>query len=157
TPVEVGDNAALEPAAGINWLPYIIFGVVAVGVFLFLLVTLNRAKQPMPIDSSPTGEVTAEERRVEGPPYAASFEAITAAPARLETQRHQNPEPPPACSEHRSFRRIDAPQSDLMAKAKKQAAGTLFTVAGLQLVCGLMIVSLIPDQVVGGPVPKQAI
>jgi hypothetical protein len=33
---------------------------------------------------------------------------------------------------------------------------TLFAIAGLQLVCGLAAVAIIPEQLAGGPVAKQA-
>jgi hypothetical protein len=38
------------------------------------------------------------------------------------------------------------------ARARKQVASTLFSIAGLQFVCGLAAVTLIPEQLAGGPV-----
>jgi hypothetical protein len=65
-------------------------------------------------------------------------------------------EPLPPWPEPHGFG-ADPPESAQAARARKQVASTLFSLAGLQFVCGLGAVALVPNQLAGGPVPGAVV
>jgi hypothetical protein len=135
--------AAQKPPAapkGTNWLPFVIFGVVTVPVLLGLLVAVGRKGRAQDRDQP---DLDLAQRRPSSPPASAMM------PPRSGTPLEPRPEPWGS--------RAGNPESPQNARARKEVLGTLFGIAALQFVFGLIAVTVIPDQIACGPVPPQAI
>jgi hypothetical protein len=134
-----------QAGAGINWLPYVIFGAVTLAVFAVLLVMLRKERTPAPVPQTP--RPTAAPELGHPPAGADTPEGITTAALRAGVPAWEpqpwNPEPLPALP------------STAPNPAAKEVATTLFTVAGLQFLCGMVAVALIPEEFTGGPVAKE--
>jgi len=144
---------AAAPAAGLGRfiVPVVIFVAVTVPILVALLVMNRReaakALAPAPLAPQPRPLGALGE-------FPAAADAITAAAppgrsgARLDPL---DPRPEPW--------RLDEPvlsKSADFRKAAKDTALTLFAIAGMQFVCGLIALSIVPEKVAGGPVPAQA-
>lgn len=154
------------------WLPLAIFGGVVVMVFGVLLVSFGRkanavrrdrkesdgiASQPPILDVLPV----APPRRVNWediplPLPTRIAEGITATPPQFDGPPRPLREPMPLWPEPHNLRAPD-PDAAQVAKVKKEVASALFGVAALQLICGLALVAIMPNQLAGGPVARQAI
>jgi hypothetical protein len=136
-----------EGGFGQFWIPTAIFAAVAVPVFLVLLVSLGRKKQ------IPERTPRAPRRLIARP---VSPNAITANPSEPEPPTLEPYDPSDGWIDPSSFRLpdIESPES---RKAKFQVSVTLFFIAAAQFVCGLVLVTILPDKLVGPNAPMGAI
>jgi hypothetical protein len=196
--------AANEAAAGMNWLPLAIFGLVAVPIFLFMLVYARRqtaskmaavpqhangttggapamfekppsdALQPWPSGGEPRSQWPAADAP---PSRPVASDAISTSPAPATPVGYQglgstygSDALPPARADwddpygdpsrpRRSWGKRDGlyggGETREMAAARKEVAGILFAIAGLQLVCGFALVAVIPEEMLQQGVTKN--
>jgi hypothetical protein len=129
------------------WIPTAIFAAVTVPIFLVLLVSLGRKKQvPEPKAPAP--------RRLIARPV--SHNAITANPSEPEPPTLEPYDPSDGWIDPASFRLPDV-ESAHWRKAKFQVSVTLFSIAAAQFVCGLVLVAVLPDKLVGPNAPLGAV
>ena len=142
----VPESSAAAKSSG--WLPFAVFGAVAVPVFLILFALVRKGQVA---DRDPKAADPASSRPQ---PPGAPDEAISVKPHLPQIPLDAADVSP--VWQQPQISRIDKARAAESAKARKEVAGTLFGVAAMQFVCGLAAVSLIPTQVAGGPISRDA-
>lgn len=169
-----------EEAAGWpSWLPLVIFVAVTIPAFAVLLLSFNRRNQlaaapsaappgappAPPRDQTPVDVVPADlavpkdaittSKPAWGPtmPYVPEYDPMHMGAddpdlARPGWSRSPSPTNPHGFGDR--FRKRDTVDSAAFAKVRKEVAGTMFGIAALQFVCGMLLVALAPTLATAG-------
>lgn len=129
---DTSSTSAVPAGGGVNWLTYVIFVLVAVVVLAVLLVANRNERASKPVKAVQPAEVM--------PVSTAASAAVTAQRPLPAVDRADEPWKPEEVA--------PAPTLDVH-KVSKEVAMTMFFIAGMQFLVGLVIASLAPEMIVG--------